>query len=162
MDVSKPHIILDRFGVTYCFKVTNTGDSYLDDIAVVVPLLEFEDLSVVDAPLAPGDSVTIAYATTITGPLTSIATATANPTLEDGSDIPDSVDVKDDDDVMVGELDYYPGVAIDNVVYIGDDMGVGCETGMEKVTGKMSDKVTYCFNGTISYINVLSYSFGFV
>jgi hypothetical protein len=121
----------------------------LDDIAIVVPLLEFTDSSVVDAPLAPGDSITVAYTSTITGPLTSLATVTANPTLADGSDIPESVDVTDDDDVMVGELEYYPGVAVDNVVYLGDDMGVSCSTGLEKVTGKMTDKVTYCFNGTI-------------
>lgn len=143
-----PHVLC-RFGVTYCFKVTNNGDSFLDDIAVVVPELDFEDLSIVDAPLAPGDSVTIAYGTTIDGELKSIASVTANPTLEDGSDIPDSTNVSDTDDVLVGELEYYPGVSVDNIVYLGDDMGVSCETGMEKVVGNMLDKVTYCFNGTV-------------
>jgi hypothetical protein len=132
--------------VTYCFEVINKGDSFLNDVIIVNKDLEFVDKLV--KPLAPGESITIAYPSTISNSLKNTAVVTANPVNKDGVDIPDMKEVTWSDSSSVGELVYFPSVAIDNRVYIGDDNGAACETAVESVSGRANTSVIYCFNIT--------------
>ena len=133
--------------VTYCFHVTNTGDSHLADVVVTNDELGLSDDSI--GLLAVSETVTVAYTTTIDGPLTVDGNATGYPALESGELIPQLGPVSDVDSASVGELEYFPGIAIDNVVYLGSsDMGMSCSSGVEQVSGKFETNVTYCFNVT--------------
>ena len=132
--------------VTYCFEVMNKGDSFLDDVVIVNKDLAFEEK--LAKPLAPGESITVAYPSTITSSLKNTAVVTANPVTKEGSDIPDMKEVTWSDSSSVGELVYFPSISIDNRVYIGDDNGAACETAVESVSGKANTSVIYCFNVT--------------
>jgi uncharacterized repeat protein (TIGR01451 family) len=132
--------------VTYCFEVTNKGNSYLNNVVVVDQELKFSEKLV--KPLAPGESITIAYPSTIFDTLKNTAVVTANPVIADGTDIPDATDVTWSDSSSVGKLVYFPSISIDNRVYIGDDNGASCATAVESVTGREGTDVIYCFNIT--------------
>ncbi|MDG1409606.1 MAG: DUF11 domain-containing protein [Acidimicrobiales bacterium] len=136
--------------VTYCFEVTNTGDTYLD-VALADPDLGIDqgDMNVVsgDLSLAPGESVVLYYDSTITADLTNTATATGDPTDDQGVPL-DVADVTDDDTAAV-VLDYTPAIAINKTVYAGHDSGATCDTNTtDQVDGLLAQPVTYCFTVT--------------
>ena len=101
--------------VTYCFKVTNTGYTYLD-VTVDDP-----DLNISFGPvlLAPGEMTNFYYETAIDGNLINTAKATGNPTDPNGTDLPDVGDVMDIDQAEVEELDIDCGDC--TVINSGDD-----------------------------------------
>jgi hypothetical protein len=91
--------------VTYCFRVTNTGITYLDSITINDP-----DLGITEAdmtllsgltPLAPGESLVYYYETVINGDLVNTASTSGNPTDADGNDLPGLDDPTDDDTAAV-------------------------------------------------------------
>jgi uncharacterized repeat protein (TIGR01451 family) len=91
--------------VTYCFRVTNTGTTYLDSITINDP-----DLGITEAdmtllsgltPLAPGESLVYYYETVINGDLVNTASTSGNPTDADGNDLPGLDDPTDDDTAAV-------------------------------------------------------------
>jgi uncharacterized repeat protein (TIGR01451 family) len=87
--------------VTYCFEITNTGETYLDVTEVTDP-----DLGVsvpVGALMAPGDVVTVFHEATIAGDLVNTAEVCGNPTDDAGNDLADLADVCDDDPAEVVE-----------------------------------------------------------
>ncbi|MEL7210894.1 MAG: hypothetical protein AAGK32_22105, partial [Actinomycetota bacterium] len=125
--------------VTYCFVVTNTGDTTLTDVQVDDADLGIDEqtLDVASgslASLAPGDSVVLYTEELIDGDLTNNASASATP--------PTGPDPTDDDDAVVDEL--VPAISIDKTVYAGHDSGTSC-AGIESVVGLNGDAVTYCF-----------------
>jgi hypothetical protein len=64
--------------IVYCFKITNTGSSYLGSIVIINPELNiFDDTSV--GKLAPGDSVTIPVQKIIEGNLLNHVSVKGNP-----------------------------------------------------------------------------------
>lgn len=132
--------------VTYCFEVTNKGETFLDNVVIVNKDLKFDDTLVKD--LAPGESITVAFPSMITSSLKNNAIVTGTPVTEDGTKIPDMAQVTWSDTSSVAELEYVPSIAINNRVYIGDDNGAACETAVESVTGKAKTAVIYCFNIT--------------
>lgn len=133
--------------VTYCFEVTNKGDTHLNNITIVNKELIFKDESI--KSLAPGESAIVAFPSKIVDSLKNVAVVTANPILSNGKDIPDTPDVTWSDGSAVGKLEYFPAVKIDNTVYIGDDLGVSCGSkGVEQVVGAKDTTVIYCFNVT--------------
>jgi hypothetical protein len=89
--------------VTYCFTVTNTGDTYLDVTLDDVTLtLDQDDMSIVAGALwlAPNESVVLYFDATITGFVTNEAIVTGDPT--DDQRVPlDVTDVTDDDTAEV-------------------------------------------------------------
>lgn len=125
--------------VTWCFVVTNTGDTTLTDVT-----LDDADLGVVEggltvregslASLDPGESVILFLQGTVDGDLTNVATATAVP--------PVGPDVGDDGEAEVHEL--VPGIHLEKTVYAGWDQGASCEGG-ELVVGQQGDEITWCF-----------------
>jgi hypothetical protein len=70
--------------VTYCFTVTNTGDTYLDTITITDDDLGINKGNMAplsgSEPLAPLASISFYYETTITADLINTADASANPT----------------------------------------------------------------------------------
>ncbi len=88
--------------VTYCFKVTNTGDTHLQ-VSVTDPNLNIPPNAVTPTPglLAPSAVATYYYQTTITKDLLNTATATGNPTTAAGVDMPGISDVTDTDTAQV-------------------------------------------------------------
>jgi hypothetical protein len=79
--------------ITYCFNITNSGDTYLNSIKIVDTDLNFNDNSI--NKLAPHESKVIAFRSAIAGDLLNTAVVTANPCLENGNDISGAEDVTD-------------------------------------------------------------------
>lgn len=125
--------------VTYCFEVTNTGNTYLDvdevvdnDLGITVP---------VDALLAPDESVTVFYEGMLDSPLVNVASVEGVPTDENGDPLPGVDPVTDDDDASVDVLP--PGGAIGDTVWFDEDgdgvQGLG-EDGISGVTVILTDE----------------------
>lgn len=135
--------------VTYCFKVTNTGETHLSNIVVDNEVLFFEEDS--SKILAPGDSVTIAFPFKLNGDLVNTAKVTATPSNEEGDELPGTDEVEATDPSEVQVIAVNPGVSISNtVVYGPHDNGASCSTDQakEKVSGYNSEEITYCFKVT--------------
>jgi len=126
--------------VTYCFVITNTGNTYLSPVTVNDPALGFS--TTLNILLPPGGSVTTHVESTISGDLVNTAEATGNPTDENGDDYPDVDDPSDEDDAAVDEIS--PGIQVVKTDYAGHDGGAGCPGG-ELVFGVPGADVTYCF-----------------
>ena len=125
--------------VTWCFLVTNTGDTdlsdvVLDDADLGVDQGDLEVLSGSLAALAPGSSVVLYLEGAVDGDLVNTATAVATP--------PFGYDVSDEDSAEVAEL--VPGYSLAKTVYRGHDDGASCE-GVESVVARAGDPVTWCF-----------------
>ncbi len=127
--------------VTYCFTVTNTGDSFLTSIEVADPDLGITALAV-PGPLAPGDSATVSFATTLDADLVNTATVSADPTTAAGDPLPGSDPVTDSDTAEVSTTS--PSFILSKTVYEGHDGAAGCPGG-ELVTAVAGTSVTYCF-----------------
>ena len=78
--------------VTYCFEVTNTGNTYLDDITIADDALGIDETQMTwlrgSTPLAPGDSLVYYYEGTINGDLVNKAKTQGIPTDAEGNDLP--------------------------------------------------------------------------
>ena len=145
--------------VTYCFRVTNTGSFYLSDVTVTD-----DDLGVTQAdmtllsgvmPLAPGASLVYYYAATIQNDLTNTATASGNPTDENGGDLPGLENPSATDTARVDKV--APAITLAKTVYIGHNSGADCPGG-EVATGGSNTQVTYCFSVTNTgdtYLNTI-------
>ncbi|HMQ24341.1 MAG TPA: hypothetical protein PKA98_00005, partial [Acidimicrobiales bacterium] len=134
--------------VTYCFTVTNTGDTHVGPVTLDDADLGITDadMTVVDgdpALLAPSDSVTFIYETSLDGDLQNTVTATAPPTDPNGDPLP-GVDPVDDTDTADAD-EVAPQISVAKTVYRGADSGASCGTAGESVTGLNGDAVTYCF-----------------
>jgi hypothetical protein len=132
--------------VTYCFKVGNTGGTYLSNIKIKNGELVFEDESL--KLLAPNTTALVSFQSKIVADLINKAVVTAKPARQNGDVIPGSSDVQADDPSQVKVIKIRPGVAIFNTVYSGPhDNGVSCGGvgAVKKVSAYRGDEVTYCF-----------------
>ena len=77
--------------ITYCWIVSNDGDTYLSNISVKDDALDFADST--PRILAPGDSFVVTMTSTIDDDLSNQAVVTANPSDKFGQDIPLLADV---------------------------------------------------------------------
>jgi uncharacterized repeat protein (TIGR01451 family) len=93
--------------ITYCFTITNDGDTPLIDLTLVDAQLglDLSDLMLVrgnpNIPLAPGEQLVYAYETTLQSDLDNTATAEGQPTDDNGTPIPDEGRVRDRDSARV-------------------------------------------------------------
>ena len=131
--------------ITYCFRVTNTGDVPLFPVTIDDPDLGItnEDMVLVSGvdsvPLQPGDSLVYAHETTVDGDLLNVAVATGVP--------PEGDPVSDDNDAEVQELG--PGIALEKTVLAGHNATCPGEDGVDEVVnGVVGSPVTYCFEVT--------------
>jgi hypothetical protein len=133
--------------VYYCFEVTNSGSTHLDDLQIDDPALgiDLDDMTLLSGslPLAPGETVVYYYKSLITMDLVNTAEATANPVDGDGNDIPDVADVTLTDTAEI-DLVESPDIALHKTVYVSHDGGATCP-GVEFVNGLSGTEITYCF-----------------
>lgn len=135
--------------ITYCFLVTNSGDTHLNDIAIndVSLGITEQEMALVNGtqPLAPNETLLYIYETTLDSSLVNTANATGNPTDASGSDIPDLVEPSAQDsaevEVIMGSN---PAILLETSVYAGQDAGAGC-SGQELLIGTQDELITYCF-----------------
>jgi hypothetical protein len=97
--------------ITYCFRITNTGDTYLNTITLSDPALSITRPNTTllsgTEPLAPGASLVLYYQTNVTVDRLNIASTSGNPTTSGGVDLPGLSDPTDSDGAFVDET---PGV----------------------------------------------------
>jgi hypothetical protein len=137
--------------VTYCFKVTNTGKTFLKN-----PIIENAELNSIhryDGLLAPGQVWEIHYdktqganttAVRILNDMKNTATVTATAVFKDGSVIdPMMLPVKHSDPSEVRVLPFAAAVTIENRVFGGEG---DCElNGVDSLAGTANTMLTYCF-----------------
>ena len=117
-------LVTEAGNVTFSYKVTNTGDTFLSPIQVVddngTPENTEDDILVgfMTRPLAPNESRTLMSDIAVPSDRTNIATATANPSDSQGQDLPGVDDITDSDDAVVNVVN--PEIEIVNVTN-GDD-----------------------------------------
>ncbi len=130
--------------ITYCFEVTNTGDIDLTDISVNDPTLGIN--LAVPGPIAPGNSATVIFESTITSNLVNTATTSGTPSTPAGAPLPGQPPVVSaPDDAEVVTVD--PAITFDKSVYAGHDAGASC-SGSAQISGLAGDLATYCFEVT--------------
>jgi hypothetical protein len=133
--------------IIYCFEVENTGDTYLASITISDTLLGITEADMTPlisgtSPLAPGASLVYYYQSTITVDMVNEATVDANPSDQNGDDLPALSNVTDSDTAQVNEVGSQ--VEIHQTVYLGQDAGASCP-GIEFVEGAQNVLMTYCF-----------------
>ncbi len=139
--------------ITYCFTVTDSGDTTLAPVT-----LADIDLGVTDADLtvlsgdlssmAPGDEAVLYAESTVDGDLTN--TATVEGTAVDDVGAPLVVEGGPITAVDTARVDEgLPAIELDKTVYEGHDEGASCP-GDEIVKAVNDAAVTYCFSVTNS------------
>ncbi len=96
--------------ITYCFELTNEGDTFLDaieieDASLGIDLADLSPVSAPSLPLAPGASASWFFETTLDDDLLNLATAQANPSDSQGLDLPGLGDPSDEDEAEVEVLE---------------------------------------------------------
>lgn len=133
-------------GVSFCFKVTNNGDTKLNKITLKNDDLGDDSGSWSVQDLEPGQSATVVVKSSISEDRVNTVHVTANPLSSDGQDLDGVEDVTDFDPSQLKVIQRNPSISIDNTVYLGLDADGGCEVnGVEKVTGTAGKACTYCF-----------------
>lgn len=134
--------------ITYLFKVTNTGTSYLKDITLDDTTLGIDKSKMTklsgDDLLAPGATIVYYYETTITKDFTNTAKVEGIPSDDKGTAIPNGDKVSAQDTAIIGEV--IPGIKIEKTVYAGHDNGA--QSGGELVVGEKGTPITYMFKIT--------------
>lgn len=132
--------------VTYCFVVTNTGNTPLGSVTVRNGDLSFTDSSI--GTLVPGETAVLHVSGVISDALLNTAEVSGTPLYPDQSPIPTMSDVVDQDTSSVTALQPTPSIDISNTVYLGSDNGDQCESAVEHVEAADGTSVIYCFNVT--------------
>lgn len=137
--------------VTYCFKIKNAGNTYLDLVT-----LENKDLGIPASEfkipmLGPGDWITVTKVMKLTKKKTNVVTAKGWPYYggEDSGSIPGYGPVEAEDPSGVDYVNYDPKVMIENLVYNGHHGSAACNnSGDKNVRGKAHGPITHCFKVT--------------
>jgi hypothetical protein len=94
--------------ITYCFVITNTGETHLADITLDDDDLgtNVSDMTLLSGgePLAPGDSIVYYYETELTVDLVNVADTEGNPVTPGGVDIPGLPNPTDQDPAEVRKI----------------------------------------------------------
>jgi HYR domain len=118
--------------VTYCFRVTNTGNILLNDVVVTDPTLDIAPITI--GRLNPGQAVTAAVNAVVAGSVTNIAHVTGRPPL--------GPPVTDEDPAKV--FGFGPSMTFRKTVYAGQNGVQNCP-GADEIAITGPTTVTYCF-----------------
>lgn len=132
--------------LTYIFKITNTGNTCLDDIVVTDAALGITlggmNIKSGSLPLTPGATLIAYYETTLTSDLVNIAKTSGTPVYDiTGTAILGMTKPVDSDTAEARAVT--PGLSIVKMVYDGHDSGA--QSGSKKHTGAIGDNITYVF-----------------
>jgi len=135
--------------LTYCFEITNTGDTFLDDLQFLVPMLSINIDDLVrlsgSTPIAPAGTQLFYYETKAAGNLTTVARVQANPVDDKGNDL---IGLHNEPYANVSAVvrtpANSPGIMVLKTSYIGDNEGAHCP-GTNLVRALSGDTITYCF-----------------
>ncbi len=148
--------------VTYCYRVLNTGSTYLDMTALSDSALGITvgNMTIIGTPgiLAPGGEVTYFYQSTVSGDLNTNASVTVNPVDELGNDIVTLSDVIDLDSATLDEI--APSILLEKTVYAGHTTGADCAIAGDSIVVNNGDDVTYCYRFTNTgdtHLDLVSY-----
>lgn len=135
--------------VTYCFVITNRGNTYLHNLVFTDTNLgiDLNDLQLISGslPLAPAARLFYFYTGTIQIPLLNTAAVEANPTDAAGGDIPGLNNVRDTDTARIELIS--AAIRLDKTVYRGQNNGASCP-GVDLVGDLPGAPLTYCFKVT--------------
>ena len=139
--------VTDIYGskVTYCFIVTNTGDTWLNTLSIQNRAINYT--ATISGIMAPGEKRTLFAEKLLYQDLDNMAIVMGNPVLSDGLPITGSTRVVNQDPSAVKKLTFIPSIKVENTVYLGKDGGKKCGTieAVEFVTDYYDKPVTYCF-----------------
>lgn len=145
--------------ITYVFKVTNTGDTYLNDLALTDLDLGIDETDMIlksgSFPLSSGAAVEYRYTTSVVNSLLNKADVEANPTDSSGSDYPAIPNVTDDDTAEVVVVN--PVIELDKTVALGHINDI--TQSHEEVQDYKNKNITYFFkvtNNGDTYLNNIS------
>lgn len=139
--------------LTYCYNVTNTGNTWLKSPVIENPSLVATHKTPDTYLLAPGESYYVYFDVNqdsgktpvkITGSLRNVATVTGTAVWKTGALIDSRTNsVRNSDPSEVRVVEYSPGVDISNTVFVGD--GDCASKGAETALGGLGAPITYCF-----------------
>jgi uncharacterized repeat protein (TIGR01451 family) len=134
--------------VTYCFVVTNTGDSWLNALTIKNNALNYT--TSIAGILAPGQQRLVSLPGQIMQDLVNMAVVSGTPVLSSGVAIPNMSPVSNQDPSAVEKLTFIPGIKVDNTAYLGTNGGTSCgsSAAVEYVSDYFDKPVTYCFKIT--------------
>ncbi len=136
--------------ITFCFTVTNTGNTWLDDVAVTDNDLGIVRASMIQLsgtePLAPGETLVFYYQTRLTESMVNTADTSGNPTDGLGADLDGQPDPTDDDTAEVVALG-----AIGDTIWT-DTNADGIQNGAETGIGGVTVTLTYPDSSTVSVV----------
>jgi hypothetical protein len=163
-------VVQEQYGkrVVYCFRITNNGNSALQDIVVSDPVLGYT--SPVLGLLNASKSMLVWTTGTITGNLSNMAMVTASPCLPDGSAI-DQPAVTAQDASAIVQLSPESAINVENTVTVAVRAGLdntACGSVNETfVQDYVLTPVLYCFSvanvgkSSLKDVNVVNTDFGF-
>ena len=125
--------------LTYCFVVTNTGETNLSAVSITDADLGIEAGDIVIPLLTPTQTATRYVEVSADGDLVNTAEVVGTS--------PAGVQPTDDDTAEVDEI--HPAITLDKTVYVGHDDGASC-AGDESVAALAGMAVTWCFTVTNS------------
>ena len=127
--------------VTYIYRVTNTGKTYLADVTVTDDKLGA--VGTVEGLLAPGATVVLTKTANVSANVVNVGTVVGTPVAKDGSEIPSLAQVSDTDDaeVTVVPVSLEPATIGDRVWNDVDGDGIqdDGELGIQGVTVNLRD-----------------------
>lgn len=132
--------------VTYCYKVTNNGETTLDPASLSDANVWF--FHSMPDPLPPGASMMYDFPSKIERSIINVANVTGNPVMDDGRDIPDLDDVTSYDSAEVVLVPFAPSVSLSVTSYPGHDGGNSCDTSTDETSGTYGSPLTYCYVAT--------------
>lgn len=140
---------IEQTAVTYCFKITNTGSTYLDWVTLTNSDLNIPTSEFSIPKLAPGDWITVTKKGKILSELKNTVVASGFPVFYGGGTIPGMVAVQATDPSTVKPIAFNPSVKIENTLYAGHDGPATCNVaGVESVRTAVGTPITYCFKVT--------------
>ena len=133
--------------VVYCFNITNTGETYLDNLEIWDDDIHFSEK--LEQALAPGASMVVTVQSQIRADRVSEASVIGRPVLADGTEILGVNGVVASDTSSVGKLTYSAAITVDNKVVSGHDE-TKCDGGQLENSVEVAYKspVVYCFTIT--------------
>jgi len=133
--------------LTYCFEVFNDGETYLNDIQIVAPILSMDQSDLLlhsgQLPLAPNNSLIYYHQTQAVGNLKPTTRVRANPVDSNGNDLPELSNPYADSSVTLRTPANTPGIMLVKTAYVKTSEASRCP-GKNLVQAISDQAINYC------------------